>query len=395
MRVLIVDDNATNRRILEETLGNIGLQTASAAAVAEAISCMREADTAGQPFQLVLTDVNMPAADGFEFAERLLKDPSLTPAIVMMLTSGDRPGDAARSRELNVASYIMKPVKPSELLETILLALGKSFTTAESHPDLEPADASGEIRPLQILLAEDSLANQVLAVKLLEKWGHTVTVAKNGRAAVALAITQTFDLILMDVQMPEMDGFDATVAIREHEEDCGQAHVPIIAMTAHVMKGDRQRCLDSGMDGYVSKPIRRRELLAEIQPFFSGRTEQPESSWFQASHDDIDWSRGKETTGNDEDLLKEVIAALLAETPKYLDDIRRAADAGNAADLNNAVHALKGTIRVIAVDELIDLGQEIEIQAHEGNLDALDSRIRELDSRVRRLFPALRAFVKD
>jgi CheY-like chemotaxis protein len=235
----------------------------------------------------------------------------------------------------------------------------------------------------------------VLAVKLLEKWGHTVSVANNGREAVALAFTRRFDLILMDVQMPEMDGFEATIAICEHEKAHGRTHVPIIAMTAYAMKGDRERCLNAGMDGYVSKPVRRKDLLAEIEPFFSPSADQPNASCPQASHDDFDWSRGMESTSQDEELLKEVIAALLQESPKFLQDMRRAAEAGNAADLHNAAHALGGTIRVIAANDLIALGQEIESQAHDGNLDELDYRVREFDKRIRDLLAALQAFVEE
>ena len=261
--VLIVDDNATNLRILREMLANWGMRPTTADSVRQALPLLRGAHQAGEPYALVLTDANMPDVDGFALAKEIKEDRTLGSTIIMMLTSGDRHGDVTRCNELGLAAYLLKPVKQSELFDAIVLALG--VTEAEDDPSSKAtAEEMAELRPLNILLAEDSLVNQRLAVGLLEKHGHTVVVARQGREAVATLQSQSFDVVLMDVQMPEMDGFEATAAIRHQEKRTGR-HVPIVAMTAHAMQGDRERCLASGMDSYVSKPISAVQLFQAIE----------------------------------------------------------------------------------------------------------------------------------
>jgi two-component system, sensor histidine kinase and response regulator len=261
-KVLVVDDNATNRRILEEILGNWGMRPTAASGVREALKLLGEAYQSGKPYDLVLTDANMPELDGFELAKRVDEDKQLGSTVIMMLTSGDRPGDVARCEQFGVAAYLLKPIKQSELFDAIVAALG--IVSAEDDA-AKPEAVQGLVqpRPLRILLAEDSLVNQKLAVGVLEKSGHRVTVASDGVEAIAALESREFDLVLMDVQMPKMDGFEATAAIRAKEKLSG-GHVPIIAMTAHAMKGDRQRCIDSGMDDYVAKPIRAEQLFQTI-----------------------------------------------------------------------------------------------------------------------------------
>jgi len=262
-RVLIVDDNATNRHILEEILRSWDMRPCSVASAREAVRALRQAYRAGESFPLVLTDANMPDEDGFALAEQIRHDPELGSTLIMMLTSGDRPGEIARCEELGIAAYLLKPIKQSELFDAIVLALGVNAVDEETPAEPAPPAPSPGGRPLRILLAEDSLVNQKLAVGLLEKHGHRVTLANHGREALAVLESQDFDLILMDVQMPEMDGYEATAAIRAREQETGR-HIPIVAMTAHAMKGDRERCLESGMDGYVAKPIRAQQILEAI-----------------------------------------------------------------------------------------------------------------------------------
>jgi len=217
----------------------------------------------GEPYALILTDANMPDVDGFALVEQVKQNVKLGSTIIMMLTSGDRPGDIARCEQLGVAAYLLKPIKQSELFDAIVLALG--ITAVEDEVSQKrPADQPSRICPLQILLAEDSFVNQKLAVGLLEKYGHTVVVANHGREAIAAVQSREFDLILMDVEMPEMDGFEATAAIRAWENETG-THIPIVAMTAHAMKGDRERRLEAGMDDYVAKPIRAKQLFDTIE----------------------------------------------------------------------------------------------------------------------------------
>jgi len=262
-RVLAVDDNATNRLILEEMLRNWGMKPTAVASVSEALPLLDQAYKFGEPYALILTDANMPDVDGFALVEQVKQNVKLGSTIIMMLTSGDRPGDIARCEQLGVAAYLLKPIKQSELFDAIVLALG--ITAVEDEVSQKrPADQPSRICPLQILLAEDSFVNQKLAVGLLEKYGHTVVVANHGREAIAAVQSREFDLILMDVEMPEMDGFEATAAIRAWENETG-THIPIVAMTAHAMKGDRERRLEAGMDDYVAKPIRAKQLFDTIE----------------------------------------------------------------------------------------------------------------------------------
>jgi CheY-like chemotaxis protein len=231
--------------------------------VREAIEALRHAAREGEPCQLVLTDCNMPDFDGFDLAETIRQDAELACAAVIMLTSSDRPGDIARCEQLGISAHLIKPVKQSELFNAIGTALvaGTSGRAAATSPSDKKTSSVG---PLRVLLAEDGLVNQRLAIGLLKKHGHTVSVAVDGQEAVEAVANDRYDLVLMDVQMPELDGLQATRAIREAEQRT-QRHVPIIAMTAHAMKGDRQRCLDAGMDEYISKPIRAQQLIDVIE----------------------------------------------------------------------------------------------------------------------------------
>jgi CheY-like chemotaxis protein len=231
---------------------------------------MARAAEIGEPFSLVLTDGHMSEMDGFGLAERIKAAPHLADAVIVMLTSGDRLGDVKRCRELGISAYLMKPVRRDELRAAIITALTVHPEGSDKYNAALPADdhaqpsAASGVRTLRILLTEDNLVNQRVARRILEKAGCSVVVANNGKEALSALEDHTFDLILMDVQMPEMDGFEATAAIRSKEAITG-AHLPIIAMTAHAMKGDEARCLAGGMDGYISKPIRGRDLVELVE----------------------------------------------------------------------------------------------------------------------------------
>ena len=258
LRVLVVDDNATNRQILMEMLANWEMPAAAVSGGATALDALREARRCGRPFRLVLSDVHMPDMDGFALAEQIELDPELAGTMIMMLTSGDRPGDISRCQQLTLAGYILKPVKQSELLDAITMAVG--VATPDERELIAAAAPAADLGPLDILLAEDSAVNQKLVIGLLARRGHRVTIASNGKEALKTLETRGFDLVIMDIQMPEMDGLETTRTIRAKEQRTGQ-HVPIVAMTAHAMKEDRQRCLEAGMDGYISKPVRARHLF--------------------------------------------------------------------------------------------------------------------------------------
>jgi PAS domain S-box-containing protein len=262
--VLVVDDNATNRRILEETLITWRMRPVLADSAQNALLALERAWQAGNAFPLVLTDAQMPETDGFTLVAQIKRRPHLAGAMIMMLTSGGQRGDAARCRELGVSAYLTKPVGRSELLDAILRVLGTRPLDAEQPPLVTRHSLREEKKGLRILLAEDNAVNRRLAMRMLEKRGHTVVVANTGREALAALERETFDLVLMDVQMPDMDGFEATSAVREKENITG-LHVPIVAMTAHAMVGDRERCLAAGMDEYVSKPVKAKDLFEAIR----------------------------------------------------------------------------------------------------------------------------------
>jgi CheY-like chemotaxis protein len=270
MTVLVVDDNAVNRRILEATLVGWLMKPVLAAGGHAALAAIQARTLSGSSFPIVLLDAHMPDMDGFAVAEVIKNDPALSGLTIVMLTSSGQQGDAARCRALGIAAYLMKPVGQVELLEALLAALSRPTSGAEPAPVITRHSLREQRRTLRILLAEDNKVNQLVASRLLSKRGHTVVIAADGRAALA-ALDEpgpAFDLILMDVQMPDMDGFEATKIIRAREHATG-AHMPIIAMTAHAMKGDEQLCLAAGMDGYVAKPFDIDEVIATIDRVLS------------------------------------------------------------------------------------------------------------------------------
>ena len=264
MHALIVDDNATNRRVLHGMLTRWGMRPTAVEGGRAALQALQIAKSTGHPFPLILLDGQMPEMDGFTLAEQIKKDPLLVGATIMMLTSAGHLGDAARCRELGISAYLVKPIRQAELLSGICCVLNATATPDQPAAPLVTRHTLREIQNhLHILLVEDNAVNSTLAIRLLEKRSHTVHLAGNGRAALEALEKDSFDLVLMDVQMPIMDGLEATRAIRAKEKSTGE-RLPIVAMTAHALKDDQERCLAAGMDGYVSKPIRTAELFAAI-----------------------------------------------------------------------------------------------------------------------------------
>ncbi len=267
--VLVVDDNFTNRRILTEMFWMWQMKPTEAASAQEALAHLRRASERGNPFALIVTDVHMPEMDGFDLAERIKDTPSLAGVVILMLTSGENRGDIQRCRQMGIAAHLMKPVRRVELRAAISKAMRYPSEGGSENDHLLPVSQvalrlAPESLRSRILLAEDNLVNQRLAARILEKAGHSVVIAGNGKEAMAALQRETIDLVLMDVQMPEMDGLEATRAIRSNEVGKNK-HIPIIAMTAHAMTGDRDRCLAAGMDSYISKPIRALDLLGLIE----------------------------------------------------------------------------------------------------------------------------------
>ena len=266
LAVLVVDDNETNRQILNRVVSSWGMRCQTASTAPDALLLLREAQAAATPYRIVLTDCKMPGMDGFDLARVIRQDPELSGALILMLTSADRDADLKRCRELGINRYLVKPIGRSELFNTIVAALADEKSQTLPGFSLEPAILPPGGSPpasLHILIAEDNPVNQMYLRLALEKMGHTTFTVATGRDAMQRAIDGTFDLVFMDVQMPEMDGLAATVAIREIENRTG-SHVAIVAMTAHALKGDRERCMAAGMDGYISKPAKLSEIAGVI-----------------------------------------------------------------------------------------------------------------------------------
>jgi CheY-like chemotaxis protein len=261
--VLIVDDNFTNRQVLAGIVSQWGMLPTVVEGGRAALLALQAAKDNGRPFPLVLMDCQMPEIDGFALAQQIQNHPELVRTTIMMLTSADQLGDATLCRKLGISAYVVKPVRQSELLDLICKSLQRGSQQDQRVLRVRntPRGVSG---PSRVLVAEDNMVNQTLARRLLEKRGYTVTVVGDGRAALAALEKESFDIVLMDVQMPVMDGFEATTSIRQQEQLSG-GHIPIVAMTAHAFKGDQERCLAIGMDAYISKPIRQQELYATIE----------------------------------------------------------------------------------------------------------------------------------
>jgi CheY-like chemotaxis protein len=390
--VLIVDDNATNRRILEEMLHNWEMKPFAVADAKQGIQALR--DRHGQPdaFRLAIVDVNMPYVDGFTLTEWIRDDANLADTPVIMLTSGGRVGDREKRENLAVAAHLMKPVKQSELFDTIITVLG--ITGAEDDQVGEAAADSlePELAPLKILLAEDNLVNQKLALGLLGNKGHHVSVAGNGKQALEMLETGEYDLVLMDVQMPEMDGLEATRQIRAREMITG-AHIQIIAMTAHAMKGDRELCIEAGMDDYLSKPIRINELTSRLITLFGSPTHDADELSAEQNSVDIDWSDAIDAAGGDESLLKEIIQTFLGDLPRLREATRQAADSQDANALQKAAHELKGSLLFLNVRRPIEQAESIESLAAGGDLSNVNPALSAMETEITVLSKALKDFV--
>jgi two-component system sensor histidine kinase/response regulator len=277
-RVLIVDDNRTNRRILSGMLNKWGVRSAAVDGGAAALHELSAAPAAHEPYGLILTDMHMPSMDGFDLTEEIRRRPELKTATIMLLSSGGHTGDAARCEQLKIAAYLVKPVRESELRSAVARALGAIGENRMPLTEPDTPHDTGEPRGiLKILIAEDNPVNQLLLTRLLVKRGHTVKVAVNGRLALEMldSEAQPFDLVFMDVQMPEMDGMEATRALRAKETTTA-GHLTLIGVTAHALEGDKERCLQAGMDGYLSKPIRVEELDAVLQRQLAARLQVKE-----------------------------------------------------------------------------------------------------------------------
>ena len=380
---LIVDDNPTNRRILEMTLMQWGMKPITVAGGRAALAELRRAAEAGNVIPLVLLDAQMPQLDGFATAARIKRDPGLSTATIMMLTSGGQRGDADRCRQLGISAYLSKPVRQWELREAVLRVLGLRPQRGASRRLVTRHSLQETHQQLRILLAEDNAVNRELTVRILSKRGHSVTVAANGKLALEALETQAFDLILMDVQMPEMDGFEATGAIRKQEAVTG-TRIPIIAMTAHAMKGDRERCLAAGMDGYISKPVQAEELLKLAEAFATGDG-GPIDSAKEPVHSVMDRNLALARVDGDESLLADLAKLFIEESPKMLAAVRQAVSSKDPERLQRAAHSLKGAVATFAAQNACEAALRLERLGRAGDLADAEKAYASLESQIERL----------
>ncbi len=388
MPVLVVDDNATNRQILAEVLSRWRMRPTVASGGTAALALLEQAAAAGKPFPLVLLDAHMPDVDGFAVAERIKASPELARAAVLMLTSSGRPGDLERCREMGIAAHLLKPVAQGELLEAVVRALHLSLERAAVREASASEAVPEKLRPLRILLAEDNLVNQRLAVGLLEKRGHAVVIAGDGKQALAAVEREPFDLMFMDVQMPEMGGFEATARIRATEKTTGR-HLPIIAMTAYAMKGDRERCLASGMDGYVSKPIQAAELFRAIDEALAVSDHRLTVPANRLAANVFDHAGSLERTEGNEQLLGEMAVVFAAECPKRMQELHEAIARQDAARLERAAHTLRGSVSNFCAPAAVAAVSELETMGRAGVLDGASVAYEALETALQQLKPAL------
>ena len=411
--VLAVDDNATNRRILEDVLLNWRMQPTVVANAAAAMRALETAHQQARPFALALIDGQMPRTDGFALVKRIKVDRRFKTTPIVMLTSAARPDDVIRCRRLGVALHVTKPIKQSDLLDAIVSILGDQI--APTARIAEPPKKRAAHRRLRILVAEDNAVNRALAVRALQKRGHRVDTAANGRIAIeklARARRRPFDVVLMDVQMPDIDGLAATVTIRQRERGTG-SHVPIVALTAHAMSGDRERCIAAGMDSYLTKPVRPADLVEAVEGIAgtaawagqaggaggvrkagkAGRERKnpvPSSLSSPSSPSDaFDFDRLLARVDGDRQLARELVTIFRADAPGLMRRVEQAGSARNAEALRQAAHALKGAFGALGAAPAQEAAFRLEEAARNGDGSGTDALIAALSAEMSRLRQAL------
>jgi two-component system sensor histidine kinase/response regulator len=392
LSVLVVDDNDTNCKILAEMLTNWRMNPVLAESGANALNSMEAACRDGHPFSIVLLDAQMPGMDGFTLAQKVRGKSGLAGPIVLMLSAERLQADTARCHHVGVNVFLSKPIGQSELLDAILVALGTRALEAQPIRALPPVKEASKRRSLNVLLAEDNPVNQKLAIRILEKAGHNVTLAANGREvlkALEQARPPDFDVVLMDIQMPEMDGVEAAAAIRDGEK-FSRRHLPIIAMTANAMRGDRERYLDGGMDGYISKPINSPGLFAEIERCLAEVKRNTAMAKNPSQHgEQLNRASLLERVEGDQELLAEMIQLFLADAPQLIDAMRKALLQGDMVLLERAAHSLKGAAGNMSAEVTVGAALRLEQSAKKGDAESSKANLVALEGAIQRLLPVL------
>ena len=395
LRVLVVDDNETNRRILEEVLWNWGAKPTTAVDGPAALAFLRQACVANRPFDVAIIDGMMPDMDGFDLAARIKAEPFPDPPTLIMLTSGDQSGASQRARGLGIAAYLTKPVRQSELYDTLMKTLhgqGRQ-TLVESSRSLRNSAATSKTgtvppsRGLRVLLAEDHIVNQKVAVGLLKGLGHEAVVVGDGQLAVNAWREGGVDVILMDISMPKMDGFEALAAIRAEEEPLGR-HARIVALTAHAMKGDRERCLAAGFDGYLGKPIRSDDLRLVLETIIAPPAETPTA----ATAGEFDHAKALAALDGDESLLAEVIRMFLDDYPRLLTEIEAALMERDTSTLARLIHTVRGVASNFVIPLVLTRATDLEsLVKSRADDDQILGGLTALKAAIERVRPELEA----
>jgi CheY-like chemotaxis protein len=353
----------------------------------DAMRVLQQCQEEGRPFPLVLLDYQMPDVNGLQLAERIKQTPALAATVIMMLSSVGHSREAARCSEVGVAASLTKPVRQSVLQQAILAGLATSRSPEHTDRTVAASPPPGDGRPARVLLAEDNLVNRRLVTAILEKYGHVVDTVDDGRTAVEAVCTGEYDLVLMDLQMPEMDGLEATAAIRSAELGSGR-HLPIVALTAHAMKGDREACLAAGMDAYLAKPIRAPELLGTIEQLIGVRTQAPGEA-ADAGEPPLDPEDILARVEGDRELLGEIIGIFRAEAPHMLNDLERQLDAQDAQGVARVAHTLRGSVASFGARQAAQAAHTLELMGRDGELGPARTQFVRLRREVRRLDLAL------
>jgi signal transduction histidine kinase/DNA-binding response OmpR family regulator len=409
--VLVVDDNATNRRILSEQLTALGLRVTVADGARSALTELWRARAENRRFSLIILDYHMPELDGLQLAERVKDFPGVPASTIMMLTSGGQGGDVARCRDLGLAAYVTKPLSQRSLYQVVAQVIGAgaiapdalAFTPRKDDTIMagpHSTDASSALTSLRLLLAEDNFVNQKLAVTMLQKRGHKVTVANDGVEALALLERESFDLVFMDVHMPNMGGFEATAEIRRREQAHGLPRIPIVALTALAMTGDREKCLEAGMDAYLTKPISARDLFTVLTQLLPGAgstagtlpvsarpTEAPQRPA-------LDLDQLRENMDDDEEMLQDIVGAFLRDHGNQLRELKQGLASADEKSALRAAHTLKGLLLTLAAQPAADVALEVERALREHDPKRAAAGVPRLEAQLARLLPELQQLVR-
>ena len=389
MPALIVDDNATNRRILHDVLVHWGMQPTVAKDGVQALNLLKRAHDEGAPFPIVLLDHHMPGMSGLEVANEMHLSATLAATSIVVLSSGLE-WDAIRASELGIAASLTKPVRRSVLLKAILTAVGQTRHAAKERQKAPQAVAPAR-RSARVLLAEDNPVNTRLVTVTLERHGFVVVTAVNGKEAVELAAAAPFDLVLMDMQMPEMDGFEATAVIRAAEAGTSR-RIPIIALTARAMKGDREACLAAGADLYLSKPVRTQELLEMIDGILGPAVTASETAEPHAATPAFDTTELLDRVGGDRQLLAELVEMFSEESPKTVAVLRRSLTDQDAPSLERAAHKLRGALGAFGAEAASQTALSLETLGRAGDLSGADAQLKALEGELGQLAHELARF---